>query len=271
MADLDIPLPAGGATAAAAAGGPSYRVARPGRGTLDSGTKRLLLAAGGIGTLLLALTIGWAVSHRRPGTIPVIEADSRPIRVKPENAGGMQVIGADEQVMGDGGRPTTAALAPPPEIPSPTALRAQSAPALPLEVPPQAAAQPGPAGAGGGAPGSPVTAAGRAQVQAGPALPAAVAARSGAPASGGSAGTGGAVQVQLAALDSEQTANAEWQRLARQMPDLLGQRRPSVQRTERDGKTLWRLRTGGFADIADATAFCGRVKAKGASCSIANF
>ena len=77
--------------------------------------------------------------------------------------------------------------------------------------------------------------------------------------------------VQLAALGSEQAAQTEWQRLAKRMPDLLQDRQPVVQRAEKDGNPIWRLRTGGFADIAEATGFCGKVRAKGADCSLASF
>jgi hypothetical protein len=79
------------------------------------------------------------------------------------------------------------------------------------------------------------------------------------------------MQVQLGALDSEQAAMTEWQRLSKRMPDLLGPRHPAVFRAEHDGKTIWRLRTGGFADIASATAFCSQVKSKGVGCAIASF
>ncbi len=55
------------------------------------------------------------------------------------------------------------------------------------------------------------------------------------------------------------------------MPSLLASRQPDVTRFEHDGKTFWRLRTGGFSDIAQATQFCEQVRAKGGGCSIAAF
>ena len=81
----------------------------------------------------------------------------------------------------------------------------------------------------------------------------------------------GGAEVQLAAMDSERAAMTEWTRLSKRMPELLASHHPSVVEAQRDGKTLFRLRTGGFADIAQATAFCTQVKSKGGGCAIASF
>ena len=78
----------------------------------------------------------------------------------------------------------------------------------------------------------------------------------------------GAMQVQLAAVPTEAAAKASWQGLQKQMPALLGGRQPVFTKVERDGHIFWRVRTDGFADAAQANAFCQQVKAAGGSCVI---
>jgi hypothetical protein len=77
--------------------------------------------------------------------------------------------------------------------------------------------------------------------------------------------------VQLAALGSEAAAHTEWQLLTKKLPDLLNGHQPTYSHTEHDGHTFWRLRTSGFADVAQARTFCEHVRAKGAGCSVADF
>ena len=252
---------------------------------MDGGTRRLLLAAVALGGVLLVGTGGWALLGHRDMVVPVIEADTRPVRVKPDNAGGMQVAGADEQAMGDQAG-AAQVMAPAAEAPAPQVLRAQLQPVAPTVAaaaplvtsaappapapanvtgPEAARAAPDPARAGHPAARAPAALA-PAAVAAMPASPPAT------PAPAASAPVSGAgPMVQLAAVDNEPAAQAEWQRLAKRMPDVLGGRRPVVQRAEHDGHAVWRVRTGGFADIADATGFCARVRAKGGACTIASF
>ncbi len=81
---------------------PTYRVPRHSRG-MDPATRRLALIAGGLGGALLLVVGGWSMIGHRSGAVPVVQADSRPMRVKPDNPGGMQVAGANEDILsGDG-------------------------------------------------------------------------------------------------------------------------------------------------------------------------
>lgn len=236
---------------------PGYRSAAP---APDGMTRILVLAACGLGGLLAMGGAGWLVFGRSAAPVPMIEADSRPIRVKPDNPGGMQIAGAEEVAAGP------QAMAPAIEAPAPQALRAQlnqpthSAPrpaAVPAPVAtlaPVAGSAPVATPASVAAPASPLS-------NAGPVT----AARVPAPAPVTPAGR---VTVQLGALETEAQGHAEWERLTKKLP-VLAARQPQYQRAEIGGHSVWRIRTSGFADTAEATAFCIQVKAKGGVCSLA--
>ncbi len=243
--DLDIPSP-------------TYRVPRH-RAGMDSGTRRLAIIAGGLGGVLVLLVGGWSLLGHRSAGVPVIEADSSPLRVKPENPGGMTVTGSNDEILSDGADGTVGKLAPASETPAPQNMQAAK-PAVVASAPPlPPAAAPAPA---------PTVAAAAPAAKPPVAAPAPVRMAAAEPAHAvGGKGT----LVQLAALSSEDAAKVEWGRLEKRMPDLLGKHQPAVSKIERDGKTYWRLRTGGFSDIAQATAFCEQVRAKGNGCSIAAF
>lgn len=228
----------------------SYRARRTG---MDASTRRLFMAASALGLVLLAGMGVWTFGGHRAAGVPVIEADTRPLRVKPENPGGMTVVGVNEQVMSSHGDGTDVGdLAPEAERPDPQALRAQrqvasAPPAAPMPMPATQVVAPH-------ADGAAVT-------------PAVLRPTSPAPGPAPAAGT---AMVQVAAMESEAGAMTEWQRLTRKAPELLGDRKPSVVQAEKDGKIFWRLRTGGFADTAAAAEFCRKVRAKGLGCSIAS-
>jgi hypothetical protein len=253
----------------------SWRAPRRQSRQMDPQMVRMGVIAAGVLGLVVIAAGGYALIGRRPHVIPVVEADSRPIRVRPDNPGGNMVVGADEQIMGGNGRPGLTAMAPPAEAPEPQALRAQieasHAPppvlSLPALQPVSPALPPAQKVSLAVPPVSPPSALSD-MPETRPATKAVVK----APAvSAPQAAAAGGMQVQLGALESEQAAMTEWQRLSKRMPDLLGPRHPAVLRAEHDGKTVWRLRTGGFTDIASATAFCSQVKSKGVGCAIASF
>lgn len=213
---------------------------------MDPAMKRMGLIALAVGGVAVLGVAGWSMTGHRNTVVPVIQADSRPIRFKPENPGGLQVAG-DEFSSADGS-PETSKMAPGSEKPEPNALRMrqQDAP-----KPAQAAAEPVP----------PLAAVPDKSM---------VVAKAPVPATAPISAAKGTL-VQLAALGSEEAARAEWANLNKRIPDLLGGHQPSFSKTERDGKVFWRVRTGGFTDMAQATSFCERARAKGASCSIASF
>jgi len=85
---------------------------------------RKLAAAAGVGAVLLGL--GIAVSRPLgPAQIPVVQADSRPLRLRPKDPGGLRVRGLDLLI--EGAHEQAVSLAPPPEEPALTAIRAQDA------------------------------------------------------------------------------------------------------------------------------------------------
>jgi hypothetical protein len=202
--------------------------------------RRMAVMAAGVGGVL-ALVIG-AVSYMGPighRGVPVIEAPSKPVRVKPEHPGGMQVVGAGDFVPGGAEQ-----LAPPPEKPAIRALRAKRVEhALPHEAVVPVKAKDPVVVAPATPPPTPVTA---------PAQP-------------------GGVAVQLAAFESEQAAQQDWGKMAEKMPTFFNGRVPVVERAQLAGRVVYRLRTGGFADMSAATAFCVEVRSKGGDCSVAAF
>ncbi len=76
----------------------------------------------------------------------------------------------------------------------------------------------------------------------------------------------GANLVQLGAFDSEAIARSEWERLSRQFSSFLDGKQRLIQQAERGGRTFYRLRAVGFADLADTRRFCAALTAEGAGC-----
>ena len=249
---------------------PGYRAKRGGRygraqGGMDPDTKRLVLFAGGLGGILACLIIGSSVIGHHSATVPVIAADTRPLKVRPENPGGMQIDAAENAVFSGGSDPSTAKLAPPAEAPNPSGLHEKPKLAVQAPVAPLPEAKPPVVATQEPTPPKPTVVASSA---AKPPTPVPAAAKP-APAAATSAAHQAA--VQLAALTSEQAAREEWQQMTKKMPELLSGRQPVFTHIDRDGHTFWRVRTTGFADAAQARGFCEQVKAKGGTCSVADF
>jgi hypothetical protein len=239
---------------------PSYRPKRE-EGVFTADMWRMVAIAGGItGGLALLVAGSHLLGHRHGGAVPVIEAQAGPIRVKPDHPGGMSVAGATDEAQDQ-----TEKLAPAAEAPRIDMLKAQLKAATRKIARQQAeliqAARVGPRIA----PPAPVEhAASLTPLSLLPPsppvlqLPAIVAPQA------------GTMEIQLAAFDSEAGARADWAALRKKIPGLRG-RAPDIQQAEFAGHPIWRLRTGGFASVAEAATFCAHLRDQGTDCKIAAF
>jgi hypothetical protein len=72
--------------------------------------------------------------------------------------------------------------------------------------------------------------------------------------------------VQLGAFSEEHLAASEWINLVGRFPALREGTERRIQRVERGGRTFWRLRAGGFADLADARRVCAALAVGDVEC-----
>ncbi|MDO5621100.1 MAG: SPOR domain-containing protein [Paracoccus sp. (in: a-proteobacteria)] len=80
----------------------------------------------------------------------------------------------------------------------------------------------------------------------------------------------GSALAQIGAFDSEAIARSEWQRLSGRNGSLFAGKSPVIQKTERNGRTFWRLRVAGFDGTSAARNFCGQLKSSGTDCIALN-
>ena len=192
------------------------------------------------------------------GDVPLIRADERPTKVKPENPGGMEIPDRDKLIYTQK-RAAVEHLLPPPEKPMPR-------PTAPPPTGRKAAKSP-PAAGRGGARGR---LAGRARRSRRPAQqPAATSRRRRSrdrPAGHAGAQAGGA-RIQLGSVRSEEAARQEWDRIRRANSDLLGSLSATPVRADLGEKGVYyRIQTG---PIADADRICGELKQRNVGCIIA--
>lgn len=184
--------------------------------------------------------------------VPLIRADERPTKLRPEKPGGMEVPDRDKLIYTQK-RAAVEHLLPPPEKPMPR-------PTAPSAAAPSVSPQPviGPAGAGVANPAP--------QVQ--PQQPAGKPpAKTEAAAKPAAAQKSGDARIQLASVRSEEAAHYEWDRIRRANPDLLGSVAATPVRADLGEKGVYyRLQT---APIADAERVCGELKKRNIGCLIA--
>jgi SPOR domain len=228
------------------------------------------------GGLWLAYTQGMRHAGGSAGStdIPLIRADTRPMKVKPENPGGMQIPDRDMLIYGQQ-RPQVEHLLPPPEQPmarpvSPSpppptpqqpAQAATAAPAAASPAPSPQGVLPAPAAAS-----PPLSAAAAAAAKELGVQPAAGLQKTAARAAPGRAG---GLRLQLGAVRSEREARGEWDRLKHKNADLLGNLSGVAIRADLGDKGIYyRIQAGPVADASAADRICGELRQRRLACII---
>ena len=72
--------------------------------------------------------------------------------------------------------------------------------------------------------------------------------------------------AQLGAYDSPEVAHAAWDDLNQKFGDILAGKQRVVQKASSGGRTFYRLRAHGFADLSEARRFCSAFVSENADC-----
>jgi cell division septation protein DedD len=194
------------------------------------------------------------------GGVPLIRADERPTKVKPERPGGMEIPDRDKLIYNPI-RPTVEHLLPPPEKPMPRPAPSPN-PAPQTEPPSRTTAAPA------AAPVNP-PAAPTAGTQHSTAAPPAKAPQQ-QPAALPKPSTAGGMRLQLGSVRSEDAARQEWERIKRKNADLLGTLSATPIRADLGDKGIYyRIQTGPVSDPAAAERICSELKQRSIGCIIA--
>jgi hypothetical protein len=270
---------------------PDYETAGPARDQYDRPREgfrvgRTALIGGTVALALVFVVFAYRAGQNGAtgGQPPLITADPSPVKIVPENPGGMEVPNQDKLILNKmAGQQTQEPeqLLPPAEQPMPPP--AEPAPAPSASVPGATNGATGTMAAV--APAPPPTAAppaltpapAPAPVVAPPAEPAPVTTKPVAPANPAVAAIpavptpakpAGAAAVQFAALKDKTAAEQAWARLNKLHGDLLGALKPSIEPVTVNGAKLYRLRAVGLADLKAAGTLCAKLKERKQDCTV---
>ncbi|MFA6022284.1 MAG: SPOR domain-containing protein, partial [Rhodospirillales bacterium] len=260
-----------------------------------------LILGGAVLTVGVAVAVGWrliAGGGDSANGIRVISADQRPIKIRPDDRGGMQVPNQDKLVYGrleqsDGDakverllpaaeqpvppRPAPMQTPAKPAAPVPEVLKPPPAPVMPPMSAPAPVVKPvetmvPPAPAPVAAP-TPAPTPAKVAVTPSPAAPPVKAAPAPNPAPApalapakSAALASGDYLVQLGALRSAPDAEKEWGRIQRANGDVLGGLKSDVVQVDLGAKgVFWRLRAGPLNEQS-ARHVCGELKTRNQGC-----
>jgi cell division septation protein DedD len=235
------------------------------RGLIITGI--LLLVVGVFaGSLWFAYVQGLRHASNASGTgdVPLIRADERPTKIKPEKPGGMEVPDRDKLIYTQK-RATVEHLLPPPEKPMP-----RPGASLVAVAPPEAQPTPPMSSAPGAATAPPTEPSAQPQqvvvkpTQKAPSAPNPLAQSVAAQSS--PAKVGGR-RIQLGSVRTEAAARQEWDRIRRSNSDLLGNLSATPVRADLGDKGIFfRIQAG---PVADADRICRELRQRNIGCIIA--
>jgi len=233
----------------------------PARGGLWAALLTGLVMALFAGGLWFAYVLG--THHPTTGqaadNVPLLRADQRPTRIKPDQPGGMDIPDRDKLIYNEQpSAPGVEKLLPPPEKPLPRPGPNQTASAAPPLIPP--AASPPVAAATPPSPAPETVPAVKNSL--GPAAAAKPAHPAGAAMPAG-------IRIQLGSMRSEDLARQEWTRLKRLNGDLLGGLTAVAVRADLGDRGIYyRIEAGPLADGAEAGRVCSEMKRRNFGCTI---
>jgi cell division septation protein DedD len=228
----------------------------------------IAVAAASMAIVIVAIWYAWSAGQSAMDSPPpIVQADKSPVKVAPDEPGGMEVPHQDNEVFSaieDAPREPVEELLPPPETPMdlpdvtipetapPSAQEAASEPLAPAESKPAESAPP-------------KTETANVEPEPKPTPPPAPK----APAPAASSSASGNYVVQLAALQSRDAANDAWTRLVKKHTKLLAPLTLDIEPVNVAGKgTFYRVRGAGFATKAEAEQRCANLKAAGQACLV---
>lgn len=230
----------------------------------------MALFAGGLWFAYVQGTKHAPVAAAQREGVPLLRADDRPTKVKPDEPGGMKIPDQNVSLYND--KPTGAQVEK--LLPQPEQPMARPAP-MPEPAPPAIAAKPpaaapvvSPAPATAPAAVKPTAKAAAEAKPTAPPKPAATPAKTPVPAAE-TAGNG-RIEVRLASVRTPESAREEWARLKRENADLLGNLRANAVPIDLGEKGLYyRVQAGPFADAAAAARLCAELKKRNHGCILA--
>jgi hypothetical protein len=197
------------------------------------------------------------------GDVPLIRADERPTKVKPEQPGGMEIPDRDKLIYNPTRKVVEHLLAPA-EKPMP-----RPAPSPPSQTE-AARSSTGTMPPASGTPENPPAATQITQPQQQGAAPPSKAAQAPLRPSNSAAAQAPGTRLQLGSLRSEDAARQEWERIKRKNSDLLGSLSATPVRADLGDKGVYyRIQAGPIADPAAAERICGELKLRSIGCILA--